>query len=113
MENSTFPTVTLCGSMRFWDVMLEQAQAFSRQGWIVLAPFVAFTPDEQINNDQKEMLDRMHFAKIDISSAIFVINVDGYIGESTKREIEYAEKTGKQVYYFDPHISSYTYRVPE
>ena len=44
----------------------------------------------------------MHLRKIDIADEIYVINVDGYIGESTKREIAYAEKTGKKVNYLEP-----------
>ena len=48
------------------------------------------------------MLDDMHLRKIDMADEIYVINVDGYIGESTKREIAYAEKTGKNVNYLEP-----------
>lgn len=44
----------------------------------------------------------MHKRKIDMADEIFVINVDGYIGESTKSEIEYAIKTGKGVAYLHP-----------
>ena len=50
----------------------------------------------------KEMLDDMHLRKIDMADEIFVINVGGYIGESTMREIAYAEKTGKKVNYLEP-----------
>ena len=49
----------------------------------------------------KEMLDDMHLRKIDMADEIFVINVDGYIGESTRREIAYAVKTGKKVNYLE------------
>ena len=43
----------------------------------------------------------MHKRKIDMADEIFVINVDGYIGESTKSEIEYAKRTGKKVNYLE------------
>lgn len=49
----------------------------------------------------KEMLDDMHLRKIDLADEIFVINVGGYIGESTRREITYAKKTGKKVNYLE------------
>ena len=49
----------------------------------------------------KEMLDDMHKRKIDMADEIFVINVDGYIGSSTRSEIEYARKTGKPVRYLE------------
>jgi len=45
----------------------------------------------------KEMLDDMHLRKIDMADEIFVINVGGYIGESTRREIAYAQQKGKKV----------------
>ena len=47
----------------------------------------------------KEMLDDMHLRKIDMADVIYVINVDGYIGTSTRNEIEYAKRTGKVVRY--------------
>ena len=47
------------------------------------------------------MLDDMHLRKIDLADEIYVINVGGYIGESTRREIAYAEKTGKKVNYLE------------
>ena len=49
----------------------------------------------------KEMLDDMHKRKIDMADEIFVINVDGYIGSSTRSEIEYAKATGKSVRYLE------------
>jgi hypothetical protein len=49
----------------------------------------------------KEMLDDMHLRKIDMADEIFVINVGGYIGSSTRGEIEYARKTGKVVRYLE------------
>ena len=48
------------------------------------------------------MLDDMHKRKIDMADAIYVINVGGYIGESTRSEIEYAQRNGKIVYYLEP-----------
>ena len=46
-------------------------------------------------------LDKIHRKKIDISDAIYVVNIDGYIGDSTKNEIEYALKNGKEVIYHE------------
>jgi len=48
------------------------------------------------------MLDDMHKRKIDMADSIFVINVGGYIGESTRSEIEYAKKNGRGVQYLEP-----------
>ena len=59
---------------------------------------------EQITPEQKRALDELHLRKIDLSNFIYVIDVGGYIGESTKREIEYAKKHNKKIYY-DSSIS--------
>lgn len=58
--------------------------------------------DEVWTPGMKEMLDNMHKRKIDMADAIYVINVGGYIGESTRSEIEYALKNGKKVLYLEP-----------
>lgn len=48
------------------------------------------------------MLDDMHKRKIDMADGIYVINVNGYIGSSTRSEIEYARTTGKEVLFLEP-----------
>ena len=57
--------------------------------------------DEVWKEGTKQMLDDMHKRKIDMADSIYVINVGGYIGESTRSEIEYARKQGKQILYFE------------
>lgn len=59
--------------------------------------------DEEVwTEGTKEMLDNMHKRKIDMADSIYVINVGGYIGESTRSEIAYAIKNGKKVEYLEP-----------
>ena len=57
--------------------------------------------DEGTVTATKEMLDNMHKRKIDMADSIYVINVGGYIGDSTRSEIDYAKKTGKKVEYLE------------
>ena len=57
--------------------------------------------DGKLFHHTKEMLDDMHLRKIDMADEIFVVNVGGYVGESTRREIAYAEKTGKKINYLE------------
>ena len=57
--------------------------------------------DEGVLSKTKEMLDDMHKRKIDMADSIYVINVGGYIGESTRSEIEYAIANGKKVEYLE------------
>ena len=58
--------------------------------------------DEVWNEGVKEMLDDMHKRKIDMADSIFVINVGGYIGSSTRSEIQYAQEHGKTIEYLEP-----------
>ena len=101
-----YPVVTLCGSTRFKDKFLEMTQVLTLQGYIVISVGVFGHADGvQLSEQQKSILDDMHKAKIDMANEIFVINQDGYIGNSTKGEIDYAIACGKGVRYLEPLIS--------
>lgn len=96
-----YKVITLCGSTRFKDAFMKVQKELSLAGNIVisLGSFGHSGDDALLNDGTKAMLADMHRRKIDMSDEIYVINVDGYIGESTKSEIEYAESTGKKVNY--------------
>ena len=99
-----FKVITLCGSTRFKDAFLETQKRLTLEGNIVISVglFGHSGDDEVWKDGTKEMLDNMHKRKIDMSDGIFVINVGGYIGESTRSEIDYAIKNGKTVEYLEP-----------
>ena len=99
-----YKIVTLCGSTRFKEQFLEAQKHLTLEGCIVISVglFGHSGDDDVWIPGVKEMLDDMHLRKIDLADEIFVINVGGYIGESTRREIAYAEKTGKTVKYLEP-----------
>ena len=97
-----YKIITLCGSIKFKDEFMKVQEKLTLEGNIVLTPnFFNNIKKEDIDEKTKEMLDEMHKQKIDISDEIYVINVSGYIGESTKSEIEYAKSKGKKIYYLD------------
>ena len=98
-----YKIVTLCGSTRFKEQFIETQKKLTLDGCIVISVgLFGHSGDEEVwKPGTKEMLDDMHLRKIDLADEIFVINVGGYIGESTRREIAYAEKTGKKVYYLE------------
>ncbi len=98
-----FPVITLCGSTRFKEQFLEAQKRLTLEGNIVISVglFGHSGDDEVWAPGTKEMLDNMHKRKIDMADAIYVINVGGYIGSSTKSEIEYALKNGKRVLYLE------------
>ena len=99
-----YPIITLCGSTRFKEQFLEALKRLTLEGNIVISVglFGHSGDDEVWTEGTKEMLDDMHKRKIDMADAIYVINVGGYIGESTRSEIEYALRNGKKVMYLEP-----------
>jgi hypothetical protein len=104
------PTIVcLCGSTRFTLDFAKTNMAETLAGRIVLAPGVFGHDDyppgatsavasELVKGD----LDTLHFRKIDLADEILVVNPGGYVGSSTRREIEYAEATGKPVRWLEP-----------
>jgi CBS domain-containing protein len=68
-------------------------------GWIVLAPGVFGHSGDPLTDADKVRLDELHLRKIDLADRVLVVNQNGYVGESTRREIEYALSTGKPVQY--------------
>ena len=99
-----YPVITLCGSTRFKEQFLEAQKRLTLEGRIVISVglFGHSGDDEVWTEGTKEMLDDMHKRKIDMADGIYVINVVGYIGSSTRSEIEYARATGKTVEYLEP-----------
>ena len=98
-----FKVITICGSTRFKDAILQARHDLTLEGCIVLSPeLFAHSGDEVCWKDgMKEFLDDMHKRKIDMSDEIFVVNPGGYIGESTSSEIEYARRNGRAIRYLE------------
>jgi len=98
-----YKVITLCGSTRFKEQFLEAQKRLTLEGNIVISVglFGHSGDDEVWAPGTKEMLDDMHKRKIDMADEIYVINVGGYIGESTRSEIEYAKKNGRGVRYLE------------
>ena len=105
-----YKVITLCGSTRFKEEFLSVQKQLTLDGNIVISVgLFGHSGDNEIweNMDEgtltrtKEMLDDMHKDKIDMADEIFVINVGGYIGDSTRSEIQYAKMHGKKVNYFE------------
>lgn len=99
----TVPTiVTLCGSTKFRDDFHAANARLTRDGRIVLSVgFFMHSEVTPLTAEQKMALDQLHFRKIDASDGIYVVNVGGYIGQSTAREIAYAVATHKDIAWLD------------
>lgn len=98
-----YHVITLCGSTRFKEQFLEAQKRLTLEGNIVISVgLFGHSGDEEVwTPGTKEILDNMHKSKIDMADAIYVINPGGYIGESTRSEIEYAKANGKKVLYLE------------
>ena len=101
IANNRFPIITLCGSTKFKDDFIKAQKELTLRGNIVISVgLFGHSGDEEVwEGSNKLMLDAMHKEKIRMSDAIYVINKNGYIGESTKKEIEFAKELGKEVLY--------------
>ena len=96
-----YKVVTLCGSSKFKEDFIEQQRLLTLQGYIVITPGNFSHFGDFVTKEQKDMLHDMHKKKIDMADEIYVINKNGYIGNSTMSEIEYAESKGKPIKYME------------
>ena len=105
-----FPTIVcLCSSTRFHTAFQEANYRETMAGKIVLS--VGYYPHatQEVHGElvgctpeQKVALDELHMRKIDLADEVLVLNVGGYIGQSTSNEIRYASITGKPIRYLEP-----------
>lgn len=97
-----YKVITLCGSTKFKDEFMKAQKQLTLEGYIVISVgLFGHSGDNEVWNDGiKEMLDDMHKKKIDMADSIMVIDVDNYIGTSTRNEIEYARLKGKNIYFY-------------
>jgi len=97
--------ITICGSLKFEKEMRRETERLELEGNCVLS--VTY-PAEIVNFDKEKysleqcaIFDKLHLQKIDMSDAVFVVNVGGYIGNATKNEIAYAKSTSKEIIYLE------------
>ena len=94
-----YPVITLCGSTRFKEDFERVNREFTLKGFVVISVGCFGHSGDTITEEAKVMLDEIHKQKIDMADAIYVINRDNYIGESTRSEIEYAKQHDKAIMY--------------
>lgn len=99
--------ITVCGSMRFIKDMMDISVKLELEGNCLLMPIYSPTRSSKkdFTEEEAEMLDKMHKERIKIADAILVVDVEGYIGESTKNEIEFAKSFGKRILYYSSLIN--------
>ena len=114
LEQEKPRVVCLCGSTRFYAQFQRANFEETMNGRIVLSVgFYAGSPEAMVREhgegvgitpEQKRMLDELHKRKIDLADEILVLNVNGYVGPSTRSEIDYAIAHGKPVRWLEPHL---------
>ena len=98
--NEKTKTVTICGSMKFSNEMKRIAfELESMKGYVVLQCTYNDSKTE-ITSQMFENLKKSHFRKIEMSDMIYVVDKDGYVGDSVKQEIEYAKNLNKEIRYY-------------
>jgi len=98
--------ITLCGSLKFKKEMMEIAEKKALEGYCILTPVYPVSESIERTEEQLIKLKEAHFKRIELSDAIFVVNVNNYIGNSTNLEIEYAKKLGKEIIYYTDLMKS-------
>lgn len=93
-------TYTICGSMQFESEMQEIAFYLETQHGFNVLQCVYNDRCSPLTQDAIENLSKAHYRKIEISDGIYVVNINGYIGESVQKEIAYAKKLGKEILYY-------------
>jgi hypothetical protein len=105
--------VCLCGSTRFWRTFQEASLRETLDGKIVLSigaaraaddddkRFGGYTPQTEYDA-VKEALDQLHLWKVSLADEVLILNVSGYVGESTRRELDHARALGKPVRWLEP-----------
>lgn len=93
--------VTLCGSVRFWDKIQELYEKLELENKYAVIGITPHVMNRNFTEDEEDLLDELRRIKIDLADAIYVVNVNGYIGKSTREEIEYAEQKGKEIMYLE------------
>jgi hypothetical protein len=100
--------VCLCGSTRFKQEFIDANRDETLKGHIVLSVgLFGHVEGLDMDSECKANLDQLHFRKIDLADEVLILNVNGYIGQSTKKEIVYAEQNGKPIRYLDNRAGVY------
>lgn len=94
--------VTMCGSMKFNDQMKLIARKLeAKNGWAVIQCVYSQKRDKMDDIQEMHNMENAQYKKIELCDAIYVVNINGYIGEATKRAINYAKKLGKEIIFHE------------
>ncbi len=93
--------VVLSGSLRFWDKIQELNEKLELENKYVVIGITPHVMPRDFTPEEEDLLDELHREKIRLADALYVVNVGGYIGKSTRSEIEFAKQLGKEIIYLE------------
>ncbi len=102
-ENDIKGIITICGSLKFYNKMLDIYSGLTSRGWIVFFPSVSANHRMELRKSVEEMTNLMyniHIKKIEMSDLILIVDIDHYVGADTTKEIEYAKELHMPVIYY-------------
>lgn len=91
--------ITMCGSLKYEKLLREETERLTLEGYNVISVIYETRDRDSYDDKDIEMFVNMHHQKIDLADAIYVINPNGYIGNGTKSDIEYATSLNKEIMY--------------
>lgn len=99
--NNRAKIICMCGSLKYTSILMTETERLTLLGYNVISViYETKSPNEYTENDIEKFV-KLHFEKIDLADAIYVVNVNGYIGSGTKRDIDYARSKGKEILYME------------
>lgn len=99
---NSIKVVTICGSMKFQKEMVQIAEKLELEKNYAVLQCIFGDHRKHYTEKELQKLEKLHFKKIEISDAIYVVNVNGYIGNATRKEIEYAQSLQKEILSLEP-----------
>ncbi len=93
--------ICMCGSLKYTSILMQETEKLTLEGYNVISVIYETKDRDSYTDEDIRLFTQLHFQKIDLSDAIYVVNVNGHIGDGTKKDIEYAEQTGKEIIYME------------
>lgn len=93
--------ICMCGSLKYTDLLMQETERLTLEGYNVISVIYETKTRDAYSEADIRLFEELHFQKIELADAIFVVNKEGHIGEGTMRDIEYAKQLGKEILYME------------
>ena len=93
--------ITICGSLRNQEYLMKETERLTLEGYNVISVIYETRDRNSYSEEEINQFIKMHYQKIDLADAVYIVNVGGIVGTHTKKDIEYAESLGKEILYME------------